>query len=73
MDAFLNKAMAISVAVVFGLYVSHPLTWRVELAKLQYRILRDVSKTSNWGNPSLSRYTPGSRNRAHLGYENTRP
>jgi hypothetical protein len=37
--------------VVIGLMVAHPFTWRVELAKLEYRMLKEATRTDNWGNP----------------------
>ncbi len=53
MEGLVNKLMSISVVVVLGLMLQYPKTWKVELAKLQYKILKDVGKTSNWGCPSI--------------------
>ena len=42
--------------VFFGIVVTHPLTFRAELRKVQYAILREVSDTRSWGNPSIFRH-----------------
>ena len=53
MEGLIGKLMPIAFSVVMGLMVTHPRTCRVELAKLQYSILKEVTRTDNWGDPSL--------------------
>jgi hypothetical protein len=53
MEGLIGKLVPIAFSVVMGLVVTYPRTWRVELAKLQYSILREATRTDNWGNPSL--------------------
>lgn len=50
----IEKLMPIAFSVVMGLVVTHPRTWRVELAKLQYSILREAIRTDNWGDPNIA-------------------
>ena len=47
----IDGLVKIAMGVVIGLMVAHPFTWRVELAKLEYRILKEATRTDNWGNP----------------------
>jgi hypothetical protein len=49
MESLIGKLMTIAFAAVMGLVVAHPRTWRVELAKLQYSMLRESIRTDNWG------------------------
>lgn len=53
MEALANKLFPIAAAVVFGLMIQHPKTWKIELANLQYAILKEVGRTDNWGCPSI--------------------
>jgi hypothetical protein len=53
MNGVLEKAIPLAVAIVMGLYTQHPLTWRTELIKLEYSILKEVKGTSSWGCPSV--------------------
>ena len=53
METLIGKLMPIAITVVMGLMVTHPRTWRVELAKLQYSILKEAIRTDNWGNPNV--------------------
>ncbi len=53
MEGLIGKQMPISVSVFMGLILSHPYTWRMELAKFQYSILKEATRVDNWGNPSL--------------------
>lgn len=56
MENLAEKLMPLAMAAVISLYIQHPLTWRIELAKLQYSILKEVSGTRSWGNPSIFRH-----------------
>jgi hypothetical protein len=51
--ALIDKLFPIALATVVGLYLQNPKTWRVELAKLQHGILKEVVRTDNWGCPSI--------------------
>ena len=53
MSALIDKLFPIALTTVVGLYLQHPKTWRVELAKLQHSILKEVVRTDNWGCPSI--------------------
>jgi len=53
MAALIDKLFPIALATVIGLYLQHPKTWRVELAKLQHSILKETARTTNWGCPSI--------------------
>ena len=53
MTALIDKLFPIAFAIVVGLYIQHPKTWRVELAKLQHSILKEAIRTDNWGCPSI--------------------
>ena len=53
MRGVIGAAFPIALAVVMGLYAQRPKTWRVELAQLQYSILKEVRRTDNWGCPSI--------------------
>jgi hypothetical protein len=53
MASLVEKLFPIALATVMGLFVQHPKTWRVELAKLEYSILKEVRRTDNWGSPSI--------------------
>ena len=53
MRRIIEAAFPIALAYVVGLYLQHPKTWRIELAKVQYSILKEVRRTDNWGCPSI--------------------
>ena len=61
MEGLIEKLMPIAFSVVMGLVATHPRTWRVELAKLQYSILKEATRTDNWGDPSIGFH----QNRSH--------
>ena len=49
----IDGLMKIAMGNVLGLMLTHPFTWRVELAKLEDRMLREGTRTDNWGNPLI--------------------
>jgi hypothetical protein len=49
----IEKIIALASAVFAGVVATHPLTWRVEVRKLEYSILKEVSDTRSWGTPSF--------------------
>ncbi|MCC7440554.1 MAG: hypothetical protein IT285_02910 [Bdellovibrionales bacterium] len=53
MASLVDKLFPIALATVMGLWIQHPKTWRIELAKLEYSILKEVRRTDNWGCPSI--------------------
>lgn len=48
----IKEIMAVASFGLATLIVTHPLTWRTEMRRIQIAILRDVSDTRSWGNPS---------------------
>jgi hypothetical protein len=48
-----DKFVSLATAIVLGTMIAHPFDWRVRLLKVQYSILREVSDTRSWGNPSI--------------------
>ena len=53
MDKVIELLIPIAASAAVALLVRYPTTWRVELAKIQYSMLKGLSRTDNWGNPSL--------------------
>lgn len=53
MEGLMGKLVPIAMSVVMGLVLTYPRTWRVELAKLQYSILREATRTDNWGSVGI--------------------
>lgn len=51
----IDGLIKIAMGIVLGLMIAHPFTWRGELTKLQYRMLREGTRTDNWGNPLIWR------------------
>lgn len=49
MEALIDKLMKVSLLIVFGLMMTHPFTWRMELIKLEHSMLREAIRTDNWG------------------------
>ena len=49
MENIVDKLMPFSIAFVLGLIATHPLTWRQELALLEYRMMKDSLGTRSWG------------------------
>ena len=49
----INEIMTVAAILLAGIVATHPLTWKTEVRKVQIAILRDVSDTRSWGNPSL--------------------
>ena len=49
----IKEIMTVASLVLGGLIVTHPLTWRSEIRKVQFSILREVTSTRSWGNPSI--------------------
>ncbi len=49
----IDGLIKIAMGIVLGLVVTHPFTWRVELAKLPYWMLHEGLRTDNWGNPLI--------------------
>ena len=51
MEGLVNKAMTIATVVVATMIIRHPMSWRIELAKLQVRMMKDANRS--WGCPSI--------------------
>lgn len=48
-----DKLVPLATAIVLGTMIAHPFEWRMRLLKIQYTILREVTDTRSWGNPSI--------------------
>ena len=55
MEGSIQKLFSLSFAIVLGMVATHPKTWRVELAKIQYSILKECAHGSNLGKLPLLR------------------
>jgi hypothetical protein len=51
-----DKLLTLASVIVAGIMVAHPFTWKLELRKLEYRMLREATDTRSWGNPSIFQY-----------------
>ena len=53
MDKVIQLLIPIALSAAVGLIARYPTTWRAELAKVQYSMLKNLSRTDNWGNPLI--------------------
>lgn len=56
----IKELLAIAAAVVGGIFISHPLDFTNALHRVQFSILKEATRTDDWGNPSIyhsNRYT----------------
>ena len=53
MDKLIEGLIPIAVSIVIGMVIRHPLTWRQELTKLQVSMLKEITRTDNWGSPLI--------------------
>jgi hypothetical protein len=51
----IREILALSVAVMGGIFIAHPLSFKSALRQVEFSILREVTRTDNWGDPSLYR------------------
>ena len=49
----IEKLIGFTTVALMGLWFQHPLTVRAELQKVQYKILKEISRTDNWGSPLI--------------------
>jgi hypothetical protein len=59
----------LAAVIVIGIAATHPMTFALELRKIELKILREASDTRSWGNPDIWHYVPphdmGERARRH--------
>jgi hypothetical protein len=64
----IKEILNLAFVIVLGIAVAHPMTFAHELRKIEYSILREASKTGNWGNPmDALAYKPMRRGDRKLG------
>ena len=49
----IKAIMTFSTGILIALFISNPLHFREAVHKLQFKILREVTRTDNWGTPGL--------------------
>jgi len=50
----IKEFLALTVIILSGIFAAHPLDFRDEVRKVELSILREISRTDTWGNPSFS-------------------
>jgi hypothetical protein len=56
----IREILALAAVIFGGIFVTHPLSFRTTIRQVQFSILREITRTDNWGDPSLyhtNRYT----------------
>lgn len=53
-----ENLIKIALAFAIGLAVTHPMTFALELRKIELKILREASDTRSWGSPDIFHYVP---------------
>ena len=53
MDFQVNGLVKVALAIMASIALSHPSTFKQEIGKLEYSILKECGKTNNWGDPSI--------------------
>jgi hypothetical protein len=53
----IKELIALASAIMAGVMVTHPFTWKTEIRKLEYSMFKEVSDTRSWGNPSIFQYS----------------
>jgi hypothetical protein len=66
----IKELLALTLMILSGIYIAHPFDFQNEVRKVEISILKEASRTNDWGNPSFSgtkKYTqwknPGGSNR----------
>lgn len=52
----IDKIVAWASVIVAGIMLTHPFSWRMKLAKLEYSMFKEISDTRSWGNPSIFKH-----------------
>ena len=55
MEGSIQKLFSMSLMIVLGMVATHPKTWRVKVAKIQYSILKECAHGSSLGKLPLLR------------------
>ncbi len=50
----IKELLAVTLMILSGIYVAHPFDFQNEVRKVEISILREISSTGNWGDPSFS-------------------
>lgn len=50
-----KELLALSFTILGGLFITHPHDFVHTVHKVEYSMLRELTRTDNWGNPSLFR------------------
>jgi len=53
-----KELINLAVAIVLGIAATHPMTFALELRKIEWRIMREASDTRSWGSPDIWHYVP---------------
>jgi hypothetical protein len=48
-----KEIIALAAAIMGGIFITHPFGFANAIRKVEFSILREVTRTDNWGNPSL--------------------
>ena len=66
----IRELLALTIIIMGGIFVAHPFDFHNAIRKVEVSILREVSRTDNWGDPSFS----GARKYIHAQHsEHRRP
>ena len=49
----IKEIMTFSMGVLIALFIANPLHFRESVRKMQFQILKEVTRTDNWGNPDI--------------------
>jgi hypothetical protein len=49
----IKEIMMFSIGVLIAIFFTNPLYFREATRKTEFQILREVTKTDNWGNPDI--------------------
>jgi len=52
-SAMLNQIINFSIGVLIALFIANPLHFRDVVRKLEFKILREATRTDNWGTEYL--------------------
>ncbi len=61
----IKECLALTVAVLAGLFIMNPGNFNVAVRRAQVQILKEVARTDNWGNPSIFQYKQSKRHQKY--------
>jgi hypothetical protein len=50
----IKELLALSVMIMGSIFVAHPFDFQNAIRKVEVSILKEISRTDNWGDPSFS-------------------